>query len=119
MNRQITLAARPKGLPQESDFALVESEIPKPGPGEVLVRSHWLSLDPYMRGRMDDAKSYSAPQVIGDTMIGGTAGVVEFPEGSAEVLPFFYMSRPTTIGAGTSEIQRIVIARELLGRYPM
>jgi len=47
VNRQITLAARPQGFPQESDFALVESEIPKPGPGEVLVRSHWLSLDPH------------------------------------------------------------------------
>ena len=46
MNRQITLAARPVGCPQESDFALVESAVPEPGPGQVLVRSQWLSLDP-------------------------------------------------------------------------
>nr|MBA3787268.1 NADP-dependent oxidoreductase [Actinomycetota bacterium] len=60
-NRQITLAARPVGFPQESDFALVESPLPEPGAGEVLVRSHWLSLDPYMRGRMSEARSYAKP----------------------------------------------------------
>src|SRR5260221_6774062 len=77
MNRQITLAARPTGLPKESDFRLVESAIPIPGPAEVLVRTLYLSVDPYMRGRMNDAKSYAAPVAIGEVMVGGTVGRVE------------------------------------------
>jgi NADPH-dependent curcumin reductase CurA len=76
MNRQITLAARPNGFPQESDFALVESEIPQPGPGEVLVRSHWLSLDPYMRGRMSEARSYAKATEVGEPMTGQVVGEV-------------------------------------------
>jgi NADPH:quinone reductase len=76
VNRQITLAARPQGFPQESDFALVESEIPTPGPGEVLVRSHWLSLDPYMRGRMSEARSYAKPTEVGEPMTGQVVGEV-------------------------------------------
>jgi NADPH:quinone reductase len=82
MNRQVTLAARPEGFPQDSDFALVESEIPKPGAGEVLVRSHWLSLDPYMRGRMSTARSYAKPTEIGEPMTGQVVGeVVESQDG--------------------------------------
>jgi NADPH-dependent curcumin reductase CurA len=77
MNRQITLAARPTGFPKESDFRLIESAIPTPGPGEVLVRTLYLSVDPYMRGRMNDAKSYAAPVQIGEVMVGGTIGLVE------------------------------------------
>ncbi len=76
MNRQITLAARPVGFPQESDFALVESPVPEPGPGEVLVRSHWLSLDPYMRGRMSEARSYAKPTQVGEVMTGQVVGEV-------------------------------------------
>ena len=76
MNRQITLAARPEGFPKESDFALVESEIPELGRGEVLVRSQWLSLDPYMRGRMSEARSYAKPTQIGEPMTGQAVGEV-------------------------------------------
>lgn len=76
MNRQITLAARPVGFPQDSDFALVESEVPTPGPGEVLVHSQWLSLDPYMRGRMSEARSYAKPTEIGEPMTGQVVGEV-------------------------------------------
>ncbi|ODS98965.1 MAG: NADP-dependent oxidoreductase [Lautropia sp. SCN 69-89] len=75
-NRQILLASRPKGEVTPADFRLVEAEIPAIGPGEVLVRNHFLSLDPYMRGRMDDAKSYAASQPLDEVMIGGTAGEV-------------------------------------------
>ncbi|MCD6734069.1 MAG: NADP-dependent oxidoreductase [Burkholderiaceae bacterium] len=75
-NRQILLASRPKGEVTPADFRLVEAEIPEIGPGEVLVRNHFLSLDPYMRGRMDDAKSYAASQPLDEVMIGGTAGEV-------------------------------------------
>jgi NADPH-dependent curcumin reductase CurA len=75
-NRQITLAARPAGFPEESDFRLVEAPVPEPGPGEVLVRIAWLSVDPYMRGRMRDAASYAAPLGIGEVMTGGAIGKV-------------------------------------------
>jgi NADPH:quinone reductase len=76
VNRQITLAARPEGFPKDSDFALVESEIPRPGPGEALVRSQWLSVDPYMRGRMSTARSYAKPTELGEPMTGQVVGEV-------------------------------------------
>ena len=76
VNRRITLAARPDGYPTEANFKLVEDKVPSPGPGQVLVRALYLSLDPYMRGRMSDAKSYAAPVEIGGTMEGGIVGRV-------------------------------------------
>jgi NADPH-dependent curcumin reductase CurA len=71
-HRQIRLAARPNGYPKDGDFRLVESPVPEPGPGEFLVRVVYLSLDPYMRGRMSDARSYVPPVALGDVMEGGT-----------------------------------------------
>ncbi len=76
VNHQITLAARPEGVPKESDFRLVETPLPEPGDGELMVRSIYLSLDPYMRGRMNDAKSYAKPVGIGEVMEGGVVGQV-------------------------------------------
>jgi NADPH-dependent curcumin reductase CurA len=75
-NMQVLLASRPVDWVKESDFRLVESEMPQPGSGEVLVKNLYLSLDPYMRGRMDDAKSYAANVPIGGVMVGGTVGEV-------------------------------------------
>lgn len=75
-NRQITLAARPQGLPQDSDFKLVESPVPEPGDGQFLVQCEYLSVDPYMRGRMNDAKSYAEPVKIGEVMGGECVGKV-------------------------------------------
>ena len=75
-NRRWTLAARPVGEPRESDFALVEGPIREPADGEVLVRTVWLSLDPYMRGRMSDAPSYAANLALGDVMCGHTVSQV-------------------------------------------
>lgn len=75
-NKQVLLAARPKGAVQESDFRIVETALPALKDGEVLVQHHFLSLDPYMRGRMDDAKSYAASVNIGEVMTGGTVGEV-------------------------------------------
>ena len=75
-NRQILLASRPTGWVEPSNFKLVETPVPAIADGQVLVRNHWLSLDPYMRGRMNDTKSYAAPVNLGDVMIGGTAGEV-------------------------------------------
>ena len=69
-NRQILLAARPVGEPKESDFNLVETDIPVPGDGDVLCRTIHLSLDPYMRGRMNDTKSYAEQVKIGEVMTG-------------------------------------------------
>jgi len=74
--RRIVLASRPKGWVTPDNFRLETVPIPSPGPNEVLVRNHYLSLDPYMRGRMNDGKSYAKPQEIGVTMIGGTVGEV-------------------------------------------
>lgn len=76
VNRSIRLARRPHGAPVPEDFELAESAIPTPGEGQALVRTRYLSLDPYMRGRMSDAKSYAAPLEIGDVIIGGTVGEV-------------------------------------------
>ncbi|MCW5731808.1 MAG: NADP-dependent oxidoreductase [Alphaproteobacteria bacterium] len=75
-NLQWVLESRPKGWVREDNFRLVEGEVPRPGPGQVLVRNLYLSLDPYMRGRMDDAKSYSAKVELGQVMVGGTVGEV-------------------------------------------
>jgi NADPH:quinone reductase len=76
VNRQIVLAARPVGLPKESDFRLVESPLPRPRPGEVLVRALYLSVDPYMRGRMRQNGSYAHSVNIGEVMVGGIVGRV-------------------------------------------
>jgi NADPH-dependent curcumin reductase len=66
--RQIVLAARPRGTVQLSDFRLEEAEMPTPSPGEMLLKVRYLSLDPYMRGRMDDRKSYAEPTSLGGVM---------------------------------------------------
>ena len=69
---QIRLASRPVGEPQDSDFDVVTTELPEVGEGQVLLRTVYLSLDPYMRGRMSAAKSYAKPVEVGDVMVGGT-----------------------------------------------
>jgi NADPH-dependent curcumin reductase len=69
-NRQIVLASRPRGEPTLDNFKLVESDIPQPGPGQMLLRTIYLSLDPYMRGRMNAAKSYAHPVEVGGVMQG-------------------------------------------------
>lgn len=75
-NMQVVLASRPRGRVDESHFRIVESDIPKAGDGEFVVRAHYLSLDPYMRGRMDDSKSYAPKAVVGDVMVGTAVGEV-------------------------------------------
>lgn len=76
INQQILLTSRPVGEPKESDFTLVETPIPEPGEGEVLNRTIYLSLDPYMRGRMSDRESYASPAELGSVMVGGTVSQV-------------------------------------------
>jgi NADPH-dependent curcumin reductase CurA len=75
-NRQVLLQRRPEGMPQTSDFAIVDGPLPDPAPGEVLVRGIYLSLDPYMRGRISAARSYAKPVEIGAVMEGRVVGEV-------------------------------------------
>ncbi|MGW0210390.1 NADP-dependent oxidoreductase [Streptomyces sp. NPDC003233] len=75
-NREWHLLSRPVGWPKPEDFALVETPVPTPGEGQVLVRNKYLSVDPYMRGRMSAAKSYAAPYELGKVMQGGAVGEV-------------------------------------------
>ena len=75
-SREIHLKRRPVGLPTEDDFALVDVTLPEPSAGEVLVRNHYLSVDPYMRGRMYDRPSYVPPFQVGQVLEGGCVGQV-------------------------------------------
>ena len=76
VNRQILLKSRPEGAPGLDNFELVERPVPEPSEGEVLMRTLYLSLDPYMRGRMNAAKSYAKPADVGEPMVGGTVGEI-------------------------------------------
>ncbi|MFB7085597.1 NADP-dependent oxidoreductase [Streptomyces sp. NPDC056296] len=94
VNREWHLVSRPVGWPKPEDFALVEAEVPTPGAGQVLVRNLYVSVDPYMRGRMSAAKSYADPYELGKVMQGGAVGevVASNAEGFAvgdHVLHFF------------------------------
>jgi len=75
--QRIVLASRPTGPVTPDNFRLETMPVPEPAEGQLLVRVHYLSLDPYMKGRMIESKSYAQPHPIGDTMIGGTVGIVE------------------------------------------
>lgn len=75
-NRQIHLASRPQGWPTEDNFRLVETDVPTPGPGQIVVRNQYMSVDPYMRGRMNDVKSYVAPFALDAPLDGGAIGEV-------------------------------------------
>jgi NADPH-dependent curcumin reductase CurA len=81
-NRRVTLVERPVGFPKESDFAIDEVAVGEPGPGEVLVRTLWVSVDPYQRGRMSEARSYARPLERGDVITSQSLGeVVESHDG--------------------------------------
>lgn len=75
-SREVHLVARPVGEPEPTDFSLVGTTVEDPGPGQVLVRNDWISVDPYMRGRMNETKSYVPPYQLGRPMDGGAVGVV-------------------------------------------
>ena len=77
VNRRVVLKARPRGAPIAADFQTEQGNVPTPADGQVLLRTLYLSLDPYMRGRMSDGPSYAAPVAIGDVMVGGTVSRVE------------------------------------------
>lgn len=111
VNRQILLAARPIGFPKDSDFKLVESPMPVPGDGQFLVRTVYVSVDPYMRGRMNDVKSYAPPVQIGGVMGGGAVARVEqsnnpaFKEGDfVEGMAFGWQEYLVSNGQGVRKI---------------
>lgn len=111
-NRRIVLAARPTGAPKPADFRLEETPVPTPGPGEVLLRTLWLSLDPYMRGRMSAAKSYAKPVEVGAVMEGGTVCEVVasndpgFAPGDAVLAYTGWQTHATAAGGGLVKLDR-------------
>ena len=115
LNQQIILASRPQGWVEESNFRLVEQEVPAPRDGQVLTRVRWLSLDPYMRGRMDGGKSYAAPQPVGQVMIGGTVGEViesrnpQFRPGDWVVGAAGWQQYEVSDGAGLRKVDTSVV----------
>lgn len=76
VNRQMVLAERPEGEPDDHTLRLETGDLPSPGKGQMLLRNEYLSLDPYMRGRMSDAPSYAEPVALGGVMVGGTVSQV-------------------------------------------
>ena len=111
VNRQITLAARPVGMPKESDFKLVERPVADPADGELLVQVHYLSVDPYMRRRMIDAPSYAPAVGLGEVMVGGAVGQVvasrhpKFKEGDfVESMGFGWQELALSNGRGVRKV---------------
>ena len=110
INRQIILASRPEGVARTENFRLVETPLEPLEAGQVRVRNRFLSLDPYMRGRMNDAKSYAAPQPLGAVMQGGTVGVVaesrnpDWAEGDSVLGAFGWQEYGTSDGAGLTRL---------------
>ncbi|MEU5878845.1 NADP-dependent oxidoreductase [Spirillospora sp. NPDC047279] len=108
-SREVHLVARPVGEPKPEDFAILDATVPDPGPGQVLVRNDWISVDPYMRGRMNDVKSYVAPFGLGEVMTGGAVGTViesnadELPKGTA-VRHFLGWREHAVLDASAAEV---------------
>ncbi len=109
-NKQILLAARPKGFPKESDFQLLESPTPAPAGGQFLVGVSFLSVDPYMRGRMNEQRSYADPVALGEVMTGGGVGRVlqsrhsGFAEGDYVVGQFGWQQYALSDGSGVRKV---------------
>ena len=120
INHQILLASRPEGAVSPANFRMVEAALPPLADGQVRVRNHFLSLDPYMRGRMNDTKSYTAPQALDAVMIGGTVGeVVEsrsprWQPGDTVVAGFGWQEYGTADGTG---MQKVDATRVPLSAY--
>jgi len=108
--QRIVLASRPEGPVTPDNFRLETVPVPELADGQVLVRNHYLSLDPYMRGRMNDSKSYAAPQPLNEVMIGGTVGEVvasrnpKFAAGDKVVGMFGWQEMGVTDGAGMQKV---------------
>jgi hypothetical protein len=123
VHRRIVLASRPSGFPTADNFRLEEVPVPVPGEGEVLVRNHFLSLDPYMRGRMNTGKSYAEPQPLDQVMIGGTAGEVvasrhpSFSVGDTVTAMGGWQEYSLVGGAGLAMLQKVDTRQIPLSAY--
>ena len=112
---QVRLAKRPTGEPTAENFDIGEVSLPALADGQILVRVIWLSLDPYMRGRMDDSRSYAKPVAIGDVMQGGTVAQVTesrhagFAEGDFVLGMFGWQSHAVSDGTGVRKLDPAVV----------
>src|SRR5438046_5616047 len=112
--RQIVLAARPQGKPQLTDFRLEETAIPTPASGQLLLGVQYLSLDPYMRGRMDDRKSYAKPLQVGEVMTGETVARVltsnhsAYAKGDIVLAPTGWRTHALSDGTGLRKLDPAV-----------
>jgi NADPH-dependent curcumin reductase CurA len=115
INRQILLVSRPQGAASIDNFKLVETPLAPLAEGQLRVRNHFLSLDPYMRGRMDDSKSYAASQPLNEVMIGGTVGEVvesknpKFAIGDKVVGAYGWQEFGTSDGKGLRKVDDTLI----------
>jgi NADPH-dependent curcumin reductase len=107
MNKGFVLASRPQGAPGPENFRLVETQVSEPAEGQVLVQHHFLSLDPYMRGRMNDGKSYAEPQKLDAVMVGGTVGEVIASKNAA------FNIGDRVVGMGGWQLYGVASGREL------
>jgi len=114
MARQIVLAARPNGKPKLTDFRLEETAVPMPSSGQMLLEVQYVSLDPYMRGRMDDRKSYANPLQLGDVMTGETVAQVltsnhsGYAEGDIVLAPTGWRTHALSDGTGLRKLDPAV-----------
>ena len=115
--REIHLAARPQGWPTPADFRTVDTELADPGPGEVLVRNTFLSVDPYMRGRMNDVKSYVPPFALDAVMDGGAVGEV-VASGSDGLAGRRHRAPPGRLAHPRAAVRRAPSARSTSRRCP-
>jgi NADPH-dependent curcumin reductase CurA len=122
--QRIVLASRPVGEPTLDNFRSEKLPIPHAGPNEMLLRTLWLSLDPYMRGRMSDAPSYAKPVVIGDAMEGGTvsevvaSNVPQFAKGDIVVGRTGWQTHALSDGAGLQKVDPTRAPVQTVGRIP-
>jgi NADPH-dependent curcumin reductase CurA len=129
MSREIRLASRPRGVPTADNFTLAQVELPPPQDGQVLVRNHYLSVDPYMRGRMNEAKSYVPPFELGQPLQGGAVGeviesrAVGFKPGDAVVSMYgwreYFTASPKELHPVSREIQPLSVYLGVLGMTGM
>ena len=116
--KRIVLASRPVGEPKPSDFRFEDSPVPTPGPGQVLLRTIWLSLDPYMRGRMSDGPSYAQPVPIGGVMEGGTVSEVIASDNPGFAKGDVVLSRAGWQVTLLERAERVAAARTALVLWP-
>lgn len=125
VNTRIVLASRPHGRPTADNFRVETQAVPEPADGQVLLKIRYLSLDPYMRGRMNDAKSYAAPVPIGGVMEGGTIGEVlvsrhgDFVPGDVVVSHSGWQSHAVADGAGLRKLDASAPLTTALGVHGM